>query len=97
MNIGTQDPVRELDHCIAQVDDGMTRKRFDIAPLRISSRRKNLEATKPVEKDSDTAKVGVLSECNAPVIDGLWRRFDESNLVPACAMQSVETGQCARG
>jgi hypothetical protein len=75
----------------------MTGKWLDITPLRISSRRKDLKATKPIEQDSDTAKVGVLSKCDAPVIGGLWWGFDESDLVPARAVQSVETGQCVRG
>jgi hypothetical protein len=39
----------------------------------------------------------VLSKCDAPVIDGLWWSFDESDLVPARAVQPVETGQYVRG
>jgi hypothetical protein len=39
----------------------------------------------------------MLSKCDAPVIDGLWWSFDESDLVPACAVESMETGQRVRG
>jgi hypothetical protein len=39
----------------------------------------------------------VLSKCDAPIIDGLWWSLDESDLIPARAMQPVETWQCVRG
>ena len=96
MNVGSQDSVRELDHRVAEVDDSMAGKRFDIAPLRVSSGRKDLETTKTIEEDSDTAKVGVLPKRDAPVLDGLWWRFDEPDLVSTDAVQPVQTRQCLR-
>jgi hypothetical protein len=86
VDVGSQHSVCELDHRVAEVDDGMTGKWFDVAPLRVSSGWKDLEATKAIEEDSDTAEVGVLAKCDTPVVDGLWWRFDESDLVPTDAV-----------
>jgi hypothetical protein len=96
MDIGPQDSIREFYHGVAEVDDSMAGKGLDIAPLRVSSRRKNLETSKTIEEESDAAKVGVLPKRDAPVIDGLWWGFDESDVITARAVQSVETGQRVR-
>ena len=74
----------------------MAGKRFDVAPLRVSAGWKDLKATKAIEENSDAAEVGVLTECDAPVVDGLWWCLDESDLVSTCAVQSVQTWQRLR-
>lgn len=89
MDVGSQDSVCELYHCVAQVDDCMAGERFDVAPLRFSSRWKDLKASKPIEEHSDTAEVGMFSQCHASVIDRLRGCFDEADLVATRAMQSM--------
>lgn len=94
MDVGSQNSIRELDHCVAEIDDRMAGQGFDVAPLRISSRWEDLKAAKAIEKDSDAAKVGVFPQCDASVIDGLWWGFDEADLVSTRAVQSVQTREC---
>lgn len=61
MNIRPQQPIRELHHRIAQIDDRVARQRSHVAPFRILARREDLQAAEPVEEDRDAAEVGVFA------------------------------------
>jgi len=77
MDVRSQDAVGELDHCVAEVDDGMAWKWLNVTPLGIFARWKDLQAAESVEEDCDAAEIGVLTQCQASVVNRLWWCFDK--------------------
>lgn len=95
MNVRSQQAVGELDHCIAEVDDGVARERLNVAPLRVSAWREDLQASKAVEEDRHAAEVGVFAESCSAIVLWLRRCFHEADLVTAAAVDSVHALKCA--
>jgi len=93
VDVGPQQPVGELRHCIAKVDDCVARKRLDVAPFGVFARWQDLEATEAIEEDGDGAEVGMFAEGCLAVVHGLGRGFDDADLVAAIALEAVQVGE----
>lgn len=93
MDVGPQQAVRELRHCVAQVDDCVAGERLDVAPFRVFARGQDLEAAEAVKEDGDGAEVGVFAEGRLAVVHGLGWGFDDADLVAAVALEAVEVGE----
>jgi hypothetical protein len=94
MDIRSQQAVGEFYHRVSKVDDGVTGKRLDIAPLCVSAWREDLETSKSIEEDCHAAEVGVFAESGSAIVFGLWRCFHETNLIPAAPVDSVHALEC---
>lgn len=104
VNVTPQQPVRELDHRIAQVHDAVAWQRLHVQPGRFLPgghqgwRRQDLQAAETVEQDRQTAEVGVLPQSRTLLLgERLRGRLDEAGLVAGAFGEAVLGRQGALG
>jgi hypothetical protein len=61
VDVRPEQPIRELDHCVSEVDDRVARERPHVDPLRVCTGWENLQPAEAVEEDRDAAEVGVFA------------------------------------
>lgn len=79
VHVAAQDPSGELDHGVAEVDDGAAGHRPDVDPVR-GVWEQHLEAADAVEEDGKAAKVGVFAEREGALVGWLRWRADEADV-----------------
>lgn len=81
MQIASQDATAPLDHCFAEVDDGASWLRANVAPICFDVfgiGGEDLEAAKYVEEQGYAADVEVSEKVDPMISELLWAAFKET-------------------
>lgn len=68
---------------------------FWLFPITQRRRREDLQPAQTVEKQCERAEVGMLPESGAGIGRGLWRGFDEADLISRWLLELVKSWQRA--
>ena len=112
MHTAPQQPVRELDHRVAEIHNRVARERFDVDPLALpvsvfsllpvtnrpnSPREQNLQPPQAIKQQRQTPEIRMRPKRDATVALGLRRRLDEAHLVTRERGEAVQVGQVGWG
>ncbi len=101
MHIRAQEASCQLDHRVAEIDDGVPGDRAHILPRCGFTRRQDLQSAQSVEQEGDAAEIRVRDdcgdECGAVIACGLGRVFEDAGLVARGLHVAMQVCQGAAG